>query len=200
MSDSNNDITLKLMQNVSDKLDDILTNISESKGAKIDQELLLEQKHNFKTLIENQETINKNLCNSKNTLKEILNENPTVVNQSHKSEYMLFGKDTPFTSKLLLSLIFVALVCFPMFKYIPSYLNEKSSITEERDNYKLFYDYVFLNEFDNTKTVPTDLVETLNIIKDKDSAFINYVQRLHSKYATHLKKENLKAELQKLQE
>lgn len=200
MSHSNNDITIKLMQNVSDKLDDILTNISESKGAKIDQELLLEQKDNFKTLIENQETINKNLCISKNTLKEILNENPTVVNQNHKSEYMIFGRDSPFSSKLLLALIFTVIVCIPMFKYVPEYLIENSSIKEERDNYKLFYDYVFLNEFDNTKTVPTDLVETLNIIKDKDSAFINYVHRLHSKYATHLKKENLKAELQKLQE
>lgn len=200
MSDKNNEYILVLMQNVSDKLDGISTEISEIKSQSKDQETLSNTDDIIEKLIHTQKNYYGSLYQSIKALGNALDEKPSIINQNQQTNYILFGKDTPFTSKLLLSIVAMILLSIPMFKYIPTYVNEKSRITEERDNYKLFHDYVFLNAFDNRKTVPTDLIETFNIIKSKDSAFLNYVDRLHSKYDTHLKKENLKAELQKLQE
>ena len=200
MSDKNNEYILELMQNVSDKLDGISTEISEIKLQSKDQEILSSTDENLEKLIYTQKNNYGSLYQSIKYLDNALEKKPSIINQSHKTEYILFGNDTPFSSKLLLSIIAVILLSIPMFKYIPTYVNEKSSITEERDNYKLFHDYIFLNAFDHNKTIPSDLIDTFNIIKAKDSAFLNYVDRLHSKYDTHLKKENLKAELQKLKE
>lgn len=200
MPDKNNDYVIKLMQNVSDTLDGISTEIKEMKSHSLDHQTILNHEQNFDKIIQTQKILYDNLNKSIEDLGDKSKEKSSIINQNHQENYILFGKDTPFSSKLLLSIIAFILISIPMFKYIPPYLNEKSKITEERDNYKLFYDYAFLHAFDNRKTVPIDLIETLDIIKSKDSAFINYVDRLHSKYATHLKKENLKAELQKLQE
>ncbi len=200
MPDKNNDYIIKLMQNVSDRLDGISTEIKKLKSTNLDHETTTNHDQDIEKIIQTQKVIYGSLNKSIEVLGDNLKEKSSVINQNHQANYVLFGKDTPFSSKLLLSLIAVILLSIPMFKYIPSYLNEKSRITEERDNYKLFYDYAFLHAFDNRKTVPIDLIETLDVIKAKDSTFINYVDRLHSKYNTHLKKENLKLELQKLEE
>ncbi len=200
MSDKNNDYIIKLMQNVSDRLDEISDEIGEIKLLSNEDKALSNQGENLEKIIQTQKIIYAKLNQSLEDIGVALDEKPSIINQSYKTEYILFGKDTPFSSKLLLSLLAVILICIPIFKYIPTYLNEKNSITQERDNYKLFYNYAFLNAFDKRKTVPTDLIETFSLIISKDSAFINYVEQLHSKYDTHLKKENLKAELQKLQE
>lgn len=200
MSDNNNDITLKLMQNVSDKLDDILENINQSKPLKTDQDFLLLQEQNLKTIIENQEAINGNLTISKEKFKAVLDETPSIVNQSHKSEYMIFGKDSPFSSNLLLALIFAVLVCIPMFKYVPQYLTENSSIKEERDDYKLFYNYVFFHSVTQNNGTAQHLQSTLEQIKSKDTVIINQIDRLSLEYSKQMKKEALEAELKKLQE
>lgn len=187
---TNEEIIMNLMQNVSDELESIHKKVNDLERSKEkDNELLERQK---KMLIGNLNATN-------NMLTKVISENPPIVQHTHNSEYTVFGKDSPFSSKLLLFLIAFLLICIPIIKYVPPYLNERSALKEERDNYKLFYDYVFFNAFENRKTTPTDVLQTLKEIKAGDSTYSNYVDRLGTKYKTHLKKESLKAELQKLE-
>lgn len=187
---TNEEMVLKLMQNVSDELEGLSAKISElDQSNEKNEEFLAKQK---KLLAEN-------IYATSEAFTEVLVKNPPIVNQTHNSQYVLFGKDTPFSSKLLLFLIAFCLLSIPVIKYIPPYLNEKSDLKEERDNYKLFYDYVFFNAFENKKTTPNEVLQTLNEIKAGDSTYTKYVERLKNHYKIHLKKEKLKAELQKLE-
>lgn len=188
---TNEEMVLKLMQNVSDELEGLSAKISELEQAKEKNEEFLDRQK--KLLAEN-------INATSEAFTAVLEKNPPIVNQTRNSKYVLFGKDTPLLSKLLLFVIAFCLICIPIFKYVPSYLNEKSELKEERDNYKLFYDYVFFNAFENRKTTHNEILQTLNEIKAGDSTYTNYVERLKNQYKTHLKKENLKAELQKLEE
>lgn len=200
MSDNINDMTLELMQNVIDKLDEILSNFDKTKAPEIDENLLLIQENNIKDILKQQEILNRSLNVSKENFKAVLRETPSIVNQSHKSEYMIFGKDSPFSSKLLLALIFTLLISYPIFKYIPQYLTESSSIKEERDNYELFYNYVFFHTADKNNGTAQHLKSTLERIKAKDTVIINQIDQLSVEYSKKLKKQALKAELKKLQE
>lgn len=198
MAENNDDIILNLMQNISDKLEDISINLGKSKAPEIDKNLVLIQENNIKDILKNQESLKSSLNVSKDNFKEVIKENPTVVNQNYKSEYMLFGKDTPFTSKLLLSLIFVLLISYPIFKYIPQYLTENSSIKKDRDNYELFYNYVFLQTATKNNGTAEHLQKTLERIKSRDTVIINQIDLLNDEFRKQLKKESLEAELKKL--
>jgi len=198
MSKSTEDITLALMQNVSDKLDTISSKISQIKSQN-KKETLPNDINSLDKILKNQKLIYAHLSTSKNQSVDGLKETP-VTNQNYKTEYIIFGKDTPFSSRLLLILIAIVLISIPIFKHIPSYLNERSSLKEERDTYKLFYNSEFLKSFDQEKVIPYNIVNTLDLVKSRDSAFISELEILNSKYSTYLKKEELKAELKKLQE
>ena len=198
MSKSSEEIILALMQNVSDKLDTISNEISQIKP-KNKKETLPSESNLLNEILNNQKIIYSYLSTSKNQPVDKLKVTP-VTNKNYKTEYIVFGKDTPFSSRLLLILIAVVLISIPVFKHLPTYINERSTLKEERDTYRLFYNSEFLKSFDQEKVIPYYIVNTLNLVKSRDSAFINELEILNDKYSTYLKKEKLKAELKKLQE
>jgi len=140
---TNDEIILKLMQHVSDELDNISTKVNRLEQSKERNEIFLARQR---------ELLNENIQATNKAFREVLEENPPIIQETHHSQYILFGKDSPFSSKLLLSIITLLLVCIPMIKYVPPFFNERSALKEEKDHYKLFYDYVFLNAFEKTKT------------------------------------------------
>tara|TARA_R110002012_G_scaffold310905_1_gene519566 strand:- start:1175 stop:1792 length:618 start_codon:yes stop_codon:yes gene_type:complete len=203
---SNQDFTLKLMQQVSDELEKSNAKTDQLVITQNDLKILIEKqkfqsKRQFDLLIKCQEKyMNEKLESYSENIKELILCREPVVNETHNSQYIFFGKDSPFTSKLLLSLITLILICIPLFKYVPSYLNERSVLKEDLDTYKLFYDYAFFSNYKTENKPPTNLTNIINDIKSGDSTYINFVNRQRSKYEIHLKRESLKSELQKLQE
>ncbi|WP_027125287.1 hypothetical protein [Gelidibacter mesophilus] len=198
MAENNDNIILNLMQNVSDKLNEISNKIDNSNASQIDKDILVSQEDNIKSILSNQSILKKSLSFSKEKLKEVLEEIPTVINQN--TEYVLFGKDTPFSSKFLLSIIFLVLLSYPIFKYIPQYLNEKSVLKEERDNYQLVYDYVFFHSASEKNGTAQHLENTLQQIRLKDTVILQKISDLKHKYETRLRRNSLEAELKKLEE
>lgn len=193
---------LYLMQNICDKLDALSVNINSINDSQINSEAFKELVELPKQIItshnvldNNYKTMNSYLINLAKYMRELGNR-PNVINQ--KKEYYLFGKDTPFTSKLLLSIITFILILFSGFKYVPSYLNKHSALKTERDEYKLFYEYVFLNEYSKRKNVPVNVIEILNKIKKEDTSFIQNIKALNKKYSKQLKKQALLKQLESL--
>lgn len=200
MAENNDNIILNLMQNVSDKLNEISNKIDNSNASQIDKDILLSQEDNIKSILSNQSILKKSLSFSKEKLKEVLEEIPTVINQNQNTEYVLFGKDTPFSSKFFLSIIFLVLLSYPIFKYIPQYLNEKSVLKEERDNYQLVYEYVFFHSASEKNGTAQRLENTLQQIRLKDTVILKKISDLRHKYETRLRRNSLEAELKKLEE
>ena len=193
----NNEFVVGLMQNVLDKLNTISKQIDQNESAKV--EISVEKSEEVKDVLSGQLTINNNLTEMKEELKKSISKNKPILNQNYKSDYILFGKDSPFSSKLLLILIAVILMSIPAFKYIPKYLNQASELKEQRDTYKLFYDSFLLSSFDKTGKVPTEIFTLMEKIESRDTVFINYVDRLSIRYKHHLRKVELKAELKSLE-
>ncbi|WP_373941424.1 hypothetical protein OEG92_17380 [Polaribacter sejongensis] len=110
----------------------------------------------------------------------------------------MFGKDTPFSSKLLLITIAFIFIASSGFKYIPIYLTENSAIKTERDEYELFYQYVFLDAYSKNNKISKNIVSTLNDIQQKDTVLLQYVHKLSKQYNTQLQKEALEKQLENL--
>tara|TARA_R110000751_G_scaffold126574_5_gene228532 strand:- start:1289 stop:1906 length:618 start_codon:yes stop_codon:yes gene_type:complete len=203
---NNQDISINLMQQVSDELEKLVAKTDQLINAENDLKHLNKELFNLNTekyekLIKRQEKLlNEKLESYTDDIKKVVLERDPVVNESHNSQYILFGKDSPFTSKLLLSLITLILISIPLFKYVPSYLNERSVLKEDLETYKLFYDYVFFINYKTENKPPNNLTNIISDIKSGDSTYRNFVNRQRFKYEIHLKRESLKSELQKLQE
>lgn len=198
-------MVLHLMQNVCDKLDTISIDIGNIKEQQLDKDILQEIPESQNIIISNAELILKNqfeISSQINKLKAefeltLLKNEPTVINQ--KQEYYLFGKDTPFSSKLLLFIVAFIFIASSGFKYIPAYLTENSAIKAERDDYKLFYQYAFLDAYANKEMRSKDIASILEGIKQKDTILLNYVHKLGEQYNTQLKRESLINQLQNLE-
>jgi len=188
---NNEEILLNLMQNVSDELEHIEKKINDLERSKEKDDELFEKQRNL---------LAGNLNATNTMLSKVLAENPPIVNHTHHTQYTVFGKDTPFSSKMLLILIASLLLLIPLIKYVPPYMNERSTIAKERDDYKLFYEYVFYRNFEADQSIPKDLQQMLKNIETGDTTYTNYVNRLSRKYENYLKKEDLKAQLKKLEE
>ncbi|QXP64357.1 hypothetical protein [Polaribacter sp. HaHaR_3_91] len=194
---------LYLMQNVCDKLDTLESNINTIREDKIDNKIFGEFIESQKQILMKQHKLNINQTSAflsiikiEESIKSLSNE-PNIINQ--KKEYYLFGKDSPFTSKLLLSIITFILIAFSGFKYIPSYLNENSELKTERDEYKLFYEYFFLDAYSKNNKTSKNIASILNDIQQKDTVLLRYVHKLSKQYNTQLKKEALEKQLENLE-
>jgi hypothetical protein len=194
---------LYLMQNVCDKLDTLSASLNNLNDNQVESETIKEFIELQKQTIIKQHKLNINQTSAflsiikiEESIKSLSNE-PNIINQ--KKEYYLFGKDTPFSSKLLLITIASIFIVSSGFKYIPSYLTEKSAIKTERDEYKLFYQYVFLDAYSKNNKISKNIASTLNDIQQKDTVLLRYVHKLSKQYNTQLKKEALEKQLQNLE-
>ncbi len=191
----NNEIIFKMMQNVSDKLDDISSKINQKKDSKIENESILKISER---IISHQQIIGNQIKNVKRDLEMKIDSTKPTINNNEKKEYILFGKDTPFTSKFLLVLIAVIMVLSYSFKYLPNYLHEKSEVKSERDSYKMFYEYVYLDAFSENNKIPYNLTNLITKIKKKDTVFVKHFNKLHKKYRKEMKKQELIDQLNQL--
>ena len=195
MVDENKQIE-NLMQNVLNTLDHLLEEIKELKSTE-EKDLPPKEDPKVRLIAGGQNFILSEFNSAREKLEKLIQENNQEIH--HKTENIIFGKDTPFTSKLLLSIIVLIFISFPAFKYIPKYLNHKSELKAERDTYKMFYDYAVLNSFEKDEKAPNDFIHIKEKIQSHDTAIINYVRRLTPKYKKHLEKEKLKTALKNLE-
>ena len=193
---------LYLMQNVCDKLDTLSASLNNLNDNQVESETIKEFIELQKQTIIKQHKLNINQTSAflsiikiEESIKSLSNE-PNIINQ--KKEYYLFGKDTPFSSKLLLITIAFIFIASFGFKYIPIYLTEKSAIKTERDEYKLFYQYVFLDAYSKNNKISKYITSTLNDIQQKDTVLLQYVHKLSKQYNTQLQKEALEKQLENL--
>ena len=184
-----------LMENVSRDLDKITHKLDhlESNKSHLKETELIE------SISKSQREIRADIITSENSLKKIINEKKPIINQHYRAEYVMFGKDSPFSSKLLLALICTILISIPIFKYIPPYIIEKSDLKKERDDYKLFHNFVLLKAFEKSDKNYGDFSEIMERIRDRDTTYMRYIQDLSDTYNNHLRKEKLKAELKELE-
>ena len=194
---------LYLMQNVCDKLDALSDNVKIISESQVESETFAEFIEleegivsNQEKLIKSQTTMNSHIVNLEKNI-ESLSDAPKVTHQ--KKEYYLFGKDTPFSSKLFLITIACILIASFGFKYIPRYLTENSKLKTERDEYKLFYQYIFLDAYSKNNKISKNIASTLNDIQQKDTVLLRYIHKLSKQYNTQLKKEALEKQLENLE-
>ncbi len=134
-----------LMDNVSRDLDKIIHKLDHLESNKSN----LKETELIESISKSQEEIRAVITTSENSLKSVINEKKSIINQHYRAEYVMFGKDSPFSSKLLLVLICTILISIPIFKYIPPFIIEKSDLKKERDDYKLFHNFVLLRLLKN---------------------------------------------------
>lgn len=200
-----NRMLLNLMQNVVDKLDEITSMVNTKQESSFDEHVLKTIStcpkliSNFTNeLLKNREVFNKLIARSDKQIKETIVNNKPVNHTHQKKEYILFGNDTPFTSRLFLMIILAVLITSFSFKYIPNYVLERSEIKNEREQYKLFYKYVYLNAYNNEASRANYVVSTFNKIRDKDSTLMNYINRIAIKHDKAIKIEELKDQIKTL--
>ncbi len=180
-----------------------------------DMDSLKEQKEELKTLLETQaqaytiicEANGKSYTNILEYMKSIKAEyidefknNKPKQNKNSKVEYILFGKDTPFSSRLLLGLITLILFSFLLFEYGTPLLIEKSELKNQRDNYKLYYDYSLLKAFEDSEKNPEKIISIFSSLKARDTVMIKYIDSMTLVLQNKLRKEELESELKTLEQ
>lgn len=190
-------IVLSLMQNVSDKLDDISSNLKElnqtglnKKEAESNEEYLTAV---IREIYSSQQEISSKIIREQK--RQIEKIEPTIDNTR---QFFIFGKDTSITSKGILIIIFLMIIFSNSIKHIPSYLNERSEIKKERNEYKQVFDFLFLYHHDDKDGYATRLSNLLKDSKNKNPVFVNKLKLLRKKHDKSLKKKELKEQLKKL--
>ena len=92
-------------------------------------------------------------------------------------------------------MLFVVFTTSFAFKYIPDYLVEQSHVKLERDEYKLFYNYVYLNAYNKEEAYAEEVESTFNKIKKKDSLLLNHISRSLKKHENSIEKKQLEERL-----
>ena len=123
-------IVLNLMQNVSDKLDDITSTLKEIKQNDLQKNTSEKNEVYFAAVIDElnnsqQKTTAKIIREQKNQIENI----KTTIDNT--KQYFLFGKDTSMTSKSLLLIMLLLILSSNAIKHIPNYLNRHSQITSK---------------------------------------------------------------------
>lgn len=200
-----NELVINLMQNIVDKLDDISAKVNIEKEVGLDEGVIKSISDYPKRLtafsqglFNSLKIINKAVETAEKNIQDTIVCNKPEVKNYLKKEYVLFGKGTPFMSKFLLVVIIIVLFASYGFKYIPDYLLEQSTVKIERDEYKLFYQYVFLKSYDKSESKSQEAQSVLNKIKSNDSLLMSDYSKLYSTYKNAIQKERLKAQLKAL--
>ena len=189
-----------LMQNVVDKLDAM----SEDLKGKEDNELknmLAENSNEIKISIQqsinNQTGLAQIIQKSEGKIIESLEKNKTTPSVNNYIEYNVFGSKSHFKPLSLLFVAFALVVVWSSIKYLPSYFNESSLLSKEKEDYELFYNYVYLQQFKKSEIITADA--SLKRIQDKDSLFLKEYNALLETYQRERKKQQLKEELKSLE-
>ena len=188
------------MQNVVDKLDTMSENLKGNKDNEL-KDMLAENsneiKISLKKAISNQTSLAQIIQTSEGKLIELFKENKTATSVNNYTEYNLIGSKSHFKPLSLLLVAFALVVVWSSIKYLPSYFNESSLLSKEREDYELFYNYVYLQQFKKAETITAD--SFLKRIQDKDTLFLKEYNALLETYQKERKKQQLIDELKSLE-
>ncbi|MDD7915476.1 hypothetical protein [Polaribacter ponticola] len=207
MADNNEDMIIHLMQTVSDKMEDLSSIIDSGfkkankppqKDERIDsvsksiEILKIEISENKEQFFKAQNAYHNQL---KNTLKNYKHTSPQITN----NEYVLFGKDTPFTSRKLVVVILLLTLTLNAMKYVPDYINDRSDLKLEHNAYQNFYDYMFLLQIKNKNDLANEFTNLLSKFRNNDPAILKQLNELKKEHVKQVRKLSLEKELKSLQ-
>lgn len=200
MDENKNNATLNLMQNIVDKLEDMDQKLNQNVSSDF-PDFLLQNNDELKGLVIKVENLQSNLIEDNLDLESRIikhfdsRDHPVSVN--NHIEYSFFGRESYLKPKVLLVVLFCITILWSSIKYLPSYFMEKSKLKREMEDYKMFYNYVDINDFIKSKnSTASDLLKK---IREKDSAVINDYTILSKIYEKEMKKQQLKEELDALE-
>ena len=189
-----------LMQNVVDKLDTMSENLKGNEDNEL-KDMLAENsneiKISLKKAISNQTGLAQIIQTSEGKIIESFEKNKTIPSVNNYTEYNLIGSKSHFKPLSLLLFAFALVVVWSSIKYLPSYFNESSLLSKEKEDYELFYNYVYLQQFKKSEIITADVF--LKKIKDKDTLFLKEYNALLETYQKERKKQQLKDELKSLE-
>lgn len=190
-----------LMQNVIDKLNIIENKINEKVNLKTDEKKSTEIEELNAIIEHSVSSIEKSLKASQQQITKILmsiNERVNVVpNVNHYKEFSLFGKQTNVKPKRVYFAIICLVIVWFSIKYLPKYYIEHSQLKKDKIVFQTFYEYTFLNQFSNSKTITAD--EILKKIKIKDTLLMKDYNKLYRDFSIEMRKRELEKALQNLE-
>lgn len=192
---------INLMQELVDKLDEISDEI-QNKDKKIQS--LISENYKLQTdkIIENLK-LNAKLYREKSTeLSDILldkleNQKP-IPSTNNNNHYSLLGEKSSLKSKQIVLILFALTFLWGLIKYGPEYYLEYSDLKKDKENYELFYNYAYLNQFENADSINADMI--LKGFKNRDSLIMKRYDLLLNAYKVEIKKRQLLKELNALEE
>lgn len=198
MDDKTNQIVFNLMQNVVDKLDEILAKIEVDKNIKPESNSLAKLPNEIDKLLMQQDNILNKIDASNREFTNALISNKGT-NEIRNYEYVLFGKDSPLNTRFLIYIIAFVVISWSGIKYLPHYFLTQSELKKEKDNYQLFYNYLNLKQVESKKDGSQKLEVIFNKIKKRDNQLLEEYSSLLTKYQKEIRKQELEIELKKLQ-
>lgn len=194
MENSQEQMIINLMQNLVDSTEKISDDI-QSRDEKI--QLLISENYKAQTdkIVENLK-LNAKLYQEKSIesneilFEKLEHQKPTSSINNHK-HYSLFGEKSTLKTKQIILILFGLIFIWGFLRYIPEYYIEHSQLKKDKEDYQLFYEYIFFNQFENQESVNANQI--LKDIQKRDSLIMKRYGDLKSQY----KKENKILELVK---
>jgi len=198
MENNNQEAIFNLMQNVVDKLDEISIDINNKNAEKPESNFLINLPIEFNKLVSQQNTIFKQIDTSKQELINSL-KSSKETNETHNNKYIMFGKDSPLNTRFVIYMIAFVIISWSGIKYLPPYFLEQSELQQEKKNYELFYNYLYLKQIDSKNNSAQKLEVILNKIKNGNDNIYKEYNSLFTKHQKELRKQELENELKQLQ-
>jgi hypothetical protein len=200
MDQNTTNAIFNLMQNVVDKLDTLSKDLK-NKEDKVLNDIVIRNSNEIKVYlkktINNQAEQEKQNLVSEGRIIEFMEKNISTPSINNFTEYNLFGSKSHFKPLSLVIIAFALVLVWSSIKYLPTYFNESSVLTKEKEDYELFYNYVYLNQFKSSGIITADKV--LKKIKARDTLFLREYGSLLKTYQKGIKKQQLKEELKSLE-
>ena len=199
MEENTNKAIFTLMQKVVDKLDAISKDVN-----KKDQTELVDivKKTNVAItalvtdMFNSQTKLLQTSSDISDEVSSCLKENKITPTVNNYAEYSLLGSKSHFKPWVIGVFFFCLVTIWCSIKYLPSYFIEKSSLSKAKEDYQIFYNYVYLKEFKNDKNTIAN--ETLKKVQQKDTLFMKEYHTLLNTYQREIRKQELKEELKLL--
>ena len=199
MDENTNKAIFTLMQKVIDKLDAIskdVNNIDQTELSDVISTEYEELEDSIEIIISNQSLHWQKNLKTKEEIIDFIKENAEIPVVNNSTEYNLFGNKSHFKPWVIIFFFFGLLTVWSSIKYLPSHFMEKKLISKEKEEYELFYNYVYLKQFNNDKIITAN--EILNKVKQKDTLFMKEYHTLLNRYQREIRKQELKEELNSL--
>jgi hypothetical protein len=200
MDQNTTNAIFNLMQNVVDKLDTLSQDLKEKEDNELNDIIIKnsnEIKVYLKQSIDNDASLTQLNQVTEGRIIKSIEKNKVTPSVNNYTEYNLFGNKSHFKPLSLVIIAFALVLVWSSIKYLPTYFINNSVLTREKEDYELFYNYVYLNQFKRSETITAD--KFLKRIQDKDTLFLKEYSSLLKTYRKEIKKQKLKEELKSLE-